>query len=131
MEQEPHQASVDIVIKKKPKKRCMMCWWTVFFGWFLVVAVTGVCAFFTILYTFNYGLVLSIQWLKSLLICWVSDLFVQQPIKVLGMALFISLLLRKPEDIQHIDTEVLTATTDQGRKFNFKYLKKLFLIIFV
>ena len=109
------RASADQPLTKHINHGCMLPWWTALIGWFLVVALTGVCGFFTILYTFNYGLELSIQWLKSLVISFVSDLFFAQPIKVLGVALFVSLVLRKPDKVQHINPEVLvSAHEEQG-----------------
>ncbi len=93
--------------KKKPCANCMLPWWAVIFAWFLVVAVTGVCSFFTILYTLNYGLDLSLQWLKSLITSWVTDMLMSQPMSVVMLAAFISLIIKKPEVIptQKLDLE--------------------------
>ncbi|KAL9972511.1 hypothetical protein ACROYT_G018833 [Oculina patagonica] len=72
--------------------------WCVYIAWFGVFAVSFVAAFFVTLYGFQFGREKASQWLASLLISLVQDIFISQPIKVLFLALFIALLIKKPQE---------------------------------
>lgn len=80
--------------------------WCVYIAWLGVFAVSFVTAFFVTLYGFQFGRAKASQWLASLLISLIQDIFISQPIKVLFVALFIALLIKKPQEyIQSINSE--------------------------
>ncbi len=66
------------------KKCCQkgLPWWFVFVGWFLVVATSGVSAYFTMMYGLTYGKERSISWLISMVVSFFESLFITQPVKV-------------------------------------------------
>lgn len=66
------------------KKCCQkgLPWWFVFVGWFLVVATSGVSAYFTMMYGLTYGKDRSISWLISMVVSFFESLFITQPVKV-------------------------------------------------
>lgn len=66
------------------KKCCQkgLPWWFVFVGWFLVVATSGVSAYFTMIYGLTYGKDRSISWLISMVVSFFESLFITQPVKV-------------------------------------------------
>lgn len=66
------------------KKCCQggLPWWFVFIGWLLVVATSGVSAFFTMLYGLKYGKERSVSWLISMVVSFFESLFITQPLKV-------------------------------------------------
>ena len=72
--------------------------WFVYIGWLGIIAVTITSAFFVILYGFQFGKEKATQWLISLCISLVQDVFVSQPIKVLFIAIFIALVIKKPQE---------------------------------
>ncbi|TRY93276.1 hypothetical protein DNTS_021652, partial [Danionella cerebrum] len=78
------------------KKCCQkgLPWWFVFVGWFLVLATSGVSAYFTMMYGLTYGKERSISWLISMLVSFFESLFITQPVKVLGFAVFFALVLK-------------------------------------
>ena len=79
--------------------------WCVYIAWLGVFAVCFVSAFFVTLYGFQFGREKASQWLASLLISLIQDIFISQPIKVVLVALFIALLIQKPQDqIQAINS---------------------------
>lgn len=57
-------------------------WWFVFVGWLLVLATSGVSAFFTMLYGLKYGKERSVSWLISMVVSFFESLFITQPLKV-------------------------------------------------
>ena len=60
----------------------------------LLFIIVFVSAFFTILYTFNYGLEVSIKWVSTLVMAFTTDLFFGQPLKILAIALAFSLIFK-------------------------------------
>ncbi|MGH0120311.1 UNVERIFIED_CONTAM: hypothetical protein FKN15_057213 [Acipenser sinensis] len=84
------------------KKGCQkgLPWWFVFLGWLLVLASSSVSAYFTMLYGLHYGKQGSINWLISMSVSFFESLFLTQPLKVLGLALFFALVLKRvdPEE---------------------------------
>ncbi|KAK3561831.1 hypothetical protein QTP86_017067, partial [Hemibagrus guttatus] len=79
------------------KKKCYQKgfpWWFVFVGWLLVAATSGVSAYFTMMYGLTYGKERSISWLISISVSFFESLFVTQPIKVLGFAIFFALVVK-------------------------------------
>lgn len=68
------------------KKCCQksLPWWFVFVGWILVVATSGVSAYFTMMYGLTYGTDRSISWLISMVVSFFESIFITQPMKVIG-----------------------------------------------
>lgn len=100
------QCSVQVQIDEKSgsgsgsvkRKKRKLPHWFVYVGWLALIAVTFVSAFFVTLYGFQFGKEKATQWLISLLISFVQDVFISQPIKVLFIALIIALLIKKPQE---------------------------------
>ncbi|XP_022542773.2 polycystic kidney disease protein 1-like 2 [Astyanax mexicanus] len=93
---------------KKKKKCCQkgLPWWFVFVGWFLVAATSGVSAYFTMMYGLTYGKQKSISWLISMLVSFFESLFITQPVKVLGFAVFFALVLKKVDQEEYGDVPI-------------------------
>ncbi|KAB5558804.1 hypothetical protein PHYPO_G00021410 [Pangasianodon hypophthalmus] len=83
--------------EEEKKKKCFqkgLPWWFVIVGWILVMATSGVSAYFTMMYGLTYGKERSISWLISISVSFFESLFVTQPIKVLGFAIFFALVVK-------------------------------------
>ncbi|XP_060740105.1 polycystin-1-like protein 2 [Tachysurus vachellii] len=98
------------------KKCCQkgLPWWFVFVGWILVAATSGVSAYFTMMYGLTYGTDRSISWLISMVVSFFESLFITQPIKVLGFAVFFALVLKTvdQEDYGDVSIEGALSSTD-------------------
>ncbi|KAF5905100.1 polycystic kidney disease protein 1-like 2 [Clarias magur] len=99
------------------KKCCQkgLPWWFVFVAWILVAATSGVSAYFTMMYGLTYGMERSVSWLISMLVSFFESLFITQPIKVLGFAVFFALVLKKVDQEEYSDVPiegVLSSTDD-------------------
>ncbi|XP_030016916.1 polycystic kidney disease protein 1-like 2 [Sphaeramia orbicularis] len=108
--------------KKKKKRRtgsCWLPWWCVFLGWFLLLSISGVSTFFTLLYGFEYGKEKSIKWVMSLGLSLFQSIFILQPLKVIGIAVFFALLLKPVamEETEEIE-QVLLAQQDKCRRYS-------------
>ncbi|KAK3562032.1 hypothetical protein QTP86_024799 [Hemibagrus guttatus] len=100
----PVQSFVPVQEKKK-KAGCKLPWWFVFVGWGLLVAISGISTFFTLLYGFQYGRESSIKWVITLTLSMFQSIFIIQPLKVVGLAIFFALILRPVavEDNQEVE----------------------------
>ncbi|XP_030613569.1 polycystic kidney disease protein 1-like 2 [Archocentrus centrarchus] len=114
-----HLAYCPPPVKKKKKKTttilgCWLPWWFVFVGWFLLLSISGISTFFTLLYGFQYGKEKSIKWVMSLGLSLFQSIFVLQPLKVIGVAVFFALLL-KPVAVEESE-EVAQVLLEQQEK---------------
>nr|XP_054769512.1 polycystic kidney disease protein 1-like 2 [Lytechinus pictus] len=73
-------------------------WWFVYIGWFFVVATNLVCGYLVILYGLSYGLQTSVDWLVSMVVTLLQEVFVLQPSKVILVAAFFAIIWKKHED---------------------------------
>ncbi|XP_067459444.1 polycystin-1-like protein 2 [Thunnus thynnus] len=82
-------------------------WWFIFVGWLLVIATSFVSGYFTMLYGLKFGKERSISWLISMNVSFFQSIFVIQPLKVLGLAVFFALLIKKveEEDLENVALE--------------------------
>ncbi|XP_039984151.1 polycystic kidney disease protein 1-like 2 isoform X2 [Xiphias gladius] len=116
-----HLAYCPPPVKKKKKKRsggCRLPWWCVFLGWFLLLSISGVSTFFTLLYGFQYGKEKSIKWVMSLGLSLFQSIFILQPLKVIGIAVFFALLLKPVAVEETEDTEqLLLEQQDKCRRY--------------
>ena len=88
-------ASGPVSLKEQRRK---LPHWFVYLGWCGIIVVTSVSAFFVTLYGFQFGKEKATHWLLSFLISFVQDVFIIHPIIVMFIALFIALLIKKPQE---------------------------------
>ncbi|XP_042266749.1 polycystic kidney disease protein 1-like 2 [Thunnus maccoyii] len=116
-----HLAYCPPPVKKKKKRSagCWLPWWCVFLGWFLLLSISGVSTFFTLLYGFQYGKEKSIKWVISLGLSLFQSIFILQPLKVIGVAVFFALLLKPVavEETEEIE-QVLLEQQDKCRRYS-------------
>ncbi|XP_035699127.1 polycystic kidney disease protein 1-like 2 [Branchiostoma floridae] len=85
----------------------------VYVAWSVLVLVCCVSAFFTILYSLEWGPEKANAWLKTFLISFVQDVFVVQPVKILALSALVSFVCKKAAVVstrddfvrQHVDVE--------------------------
>jgi len=82
--------------KKAKKKPFSLPWWFVYVGWVLLFLSVGVSAAFVTFYGIQFGDEKTKKWITSLFISFVTSIFLTQPVKVFLVAVFISLLFKKP-----------------------------------
>ncbi|XP_053368674.1 polycystic kidney disease protein 1-like 2 [Clarias gariepinus] len=90
-----HPVQCFVPVQDKPKKSgCKLPWWFVFIGWGLLLAISGISTFFTLLYGLQYGKDSSTKWVITLTLSMFQSIFIIQPLKVVGLAIFFALILR-------------------------------------
>lgn len=70
----------------------------VYIGWGLCILTSLTAAVFVVFYSMMWGKETSNQWLTSIMVSFIQDVFVCQPIKVVLLASFLSLLVKKPPE---------------------------------
>lgn len=91
--QEKQREEKKLKMKKQKKK---LPYWMKYFAWTLLILTSFTSAFFVVLYGFEFGKEKSAQWISALFVSFFQDVCVSQPIKILGLALFIALIVKKP-----------------------------------
>ncbi|XP_076879791.1 polycystin-1-like protein 2 isoform X2 [Brachyhypopomus gauderio] len=89
-------------------------WWFVIVGWILVAATSGVSAYFTMMYGLTYGKDRSISWLISMVVSFFESLFITQPIKVLGFAVFFALVMKTVDQDEYGDVPIDSTFSTSG-----------------
>ena len=113
METEQQEKEREEKAKKKKKKKKKLPYWMKYFAWTLQILTSFTAAFFVVLYGFQFGKEKSAQWISALMISFFQDVCVSQPIKILGLGLFIALIIKKPaededeEEKEKIDSDTL------------------------
>ena len=74
----------------------------VYIGWTLCILTSLTAAAFIVFYSMIWGKETSNQWLTSIMVSFVQDVFVSQPVKVILLASLLSVILRKPPDRERI-----------------------------
>ncbi|KAK6477155.1 polycystic kidney disease protein 1-like 2 isoform X1 [Huso huso] len=98
--------------KKKKGKSCSLPWWFVFIGWFMLLSISVISTFFTMLYGLKYGKESSIKWVLSMGLSLFQSIFILQPLKVVGLAIFFALILKRMDDEE--SDEVEKSLSDQN-----------------
>uniref|UniRef100_A0AAV2JYE4 Uncharacterized protein n=1 Tax=Knipowitschia caucasica TaxID=637954 RepID=A0AAV2JYE4_KNICA len=99
-----HFTSEEIIHPQKSQllppgpSRFSLPWYCVYLGWLLVAASAGVSGYFTMLYGLSFGKPKSVSWLVSMSVSFFQSLLLIQPLKVVCLAVFFSLLVKKVEE---------------------------------
>ncbi|XP_025098102.1 LOW QUALITY PROTEIN: polycystic kidney disease protein 1-like 2 [Pomacea canaliculata] len=90
-----------------------------YIGWLLLVATAATCAFFLVLYSMQWGITTSEEWLTSFVISFFESIFVMDPIKVILLACLLAYCVQNPyankSDSEHVILEPLQVEVS---KFN-------------
>ena len=81
----------------KEKKQYLLPYAFVYFAWFLCIAATGASATVTVFYSLQWGKEIADQWLASVVVSCVKDVFVWQPSKVLIFTLLLIIIFKRPK----------------------------------
>ncbi|XP_075440027.1 polycystin-1-like protein 2 [Ascaphus truei] len=101
--------------QKQHAQQKRLPWWFLLIGWFLLVSISTVSTYFTMLYGFQYGRQSSIRWVISMALSLFQSIFILQPLKVIGFAVFFALVLKKvEEEEEELDVELVPDVVTPG-----------------
>ena len=86
----------------RPKSPGCLPPYFVYVAWCLSLLISLTAAAFTVFYSLMWGADISNEWLTSILVSLVQDILITQPIKVLALATLLSLLIRKPPELDPV-----------------------------
>lgn len=74
----------------------------IYIGWALCILTSLTAAAFIVFYSMMWGKETSNQWLTSITVSFIQDVFVSQPIKVILLASLLSLIIKKPPEREKV-----------------------------
>ncbi|XP_078681718.1 uncharacterized protein LOC144916466 [Branchiostoma floridae x Branchiostoma belcheri] len=95
-----------MVLKTRSSSRFLPHWF-VFVAWSILVLSCCVSAFFTILYSLEWGAEKANAWLKTFLMSFVQDVLVVEPCKILAVSALVSYVCKKVAVLSMRDDVVL------------------------
>lgn len=96
------------------KKKITLPYYFVYVGWSLVFIFSTGSAAVVVLYGITFQNKKSLEWLFSSCVSFVQDVLVTQPLKVLGLAVFFALVVKKPDKGEfEITEEALKLAEDE------------------
>ena len=75
-------------------------WWCVYIAWTIVILVSMVSSYFVMLYGLKYGYQKSLEWLISFFTAFFQSACLQQPMKVVAIAMVMTYICKKPVEIE-------------------------------
>ncbi|CAH1794576.1 unnamed protein product [Owenia fusiformis] len=121
-------AAAEIAGKKRKKKSFLFPWWCVYIAWAVCFLSCAGSAFFTILYSLEWGKEKAEEWLTTFLLSFFQNVIVVQPIKVFLLAAFLACILKKPdlgEDDETFDNNPLEEFSNDESKLNQSRIEEL------
>ena len=70
-------------------------YWVKYISYFLCFALTIICGFFIILYSFEFGKSRANKWLFKVIVSFVQTVIVVEPLKVVVISLALAMIIRK------------------------------------
>jgi len=131
---EPDEDAVENYITEEAKKRnkkWKLPWGFLFVAYFLSLCVVGVTFWYCVEQAGAFGVEKSERWMAAFATSVIESIFMSQPIKVLGLALFFALVIKKPDQDEDVDPglekgeEYLHKHEKQSQKLNAKVRRKL------
>ncbi|XP_053405410.1 polycystic kidney disease protein 1-like 3 isoform X2 [Mercenaria mercenaria] len=101
----PESSRVTVLSKSKQTGK-ILPWWFLYISWFLVLSVSLICSYFVMLYGLKYGYQRSVEWLVSFLTGFSQSALITQPLKVLAVAIIITLIFKRTVEFEDYGPEV-------------------------
>ena len=104
---------------------CAKSDWLIYTAWSFCLCLCTVSAIFTIFYSLVWGRITSEQWLASMLISFVQDVVVNEPVKLLFLAALWAAILRRKrqEEPSHMSAEQIDDCSLKKRLFTLHLTK--------
>ncbi|KAK7506559.1 hypothetical protein BaRGS_00002034, partial [Batillaria attramentaria] len=103
--------------KKRKKKPLSLPHWCIYIAWVLCFLSVVTSAFFTILYSMQWGAEKANEWLITFVMSFFQNVIIIQPVKVLLLVAFISCILKKPDlDEEDLDEDLNKVLSPNASK---------------
>ena len=85
----------ETILVEEKVKGCVP-WPFVFVAWFLCISGAAVSSMFTIFYSLMWGADTANQWLASIMVSFLQDIFLTQPVKIIVLVSLLAFIIKKP-----------------------------------
>ncbi|XP_065681237.1 uncharacterized protein LOC105847748 isoform X2 [Hydra vulgaris] len=100
---------------KKSKKEFYLPHWCLYIAWFICICSIFGCGVIVIFYGMGFGNKKSLNWLSSVTIGFVQDIFFIQPIKIFILSVFVALIIKKiEEDTSQVEQQGKMLAQDES-----------------
>ena len=101
---------------KNVKQRFLLPYSVVFVAWFFCVGIAMTSATVTVFYSLHWEKSISDQWMASVLISLVKDVFIWQPSKILILTVVFILVFKRPKPLNEEDIDYNGASFSEEMK---------------
>ncbi|XP_076458276.1 polycystin-1-like [Babylonia areolata] len=104
---------------------CRLPWFCVYVGYGICLALSLVSILMVLLYGYNFGPAIALQWLLSVLLAFLCSVLVLEPLKVVVLALYVALVVRDAEkDVEADSIDVMPSieANEQLKEVKFRPL---------
>ncbi|XP_077979542.1 polycystin-1-like protein 2 [Glandiceps talaboti] len=112
------------VTEKRQRRKKKLAWYWSYIAWVLVFLSIVVSGIFIIMYSMQWGGDKSHRWLTSIVASILSSLVIIEPIKIIFMALMVSLIFKKPTEYKRDEVDRDSKEEIKEPKVNASVMKK-------
>lgn len=96
----------------------------VYVAWFVCIVAAASSATITVFYSLQWGKDISDQWMASVVVSLVKDVFIWQPVKVLTFTLVLILIFKRPKSPDDEDTYYGSSFSEEMKELREYELQK-------
>ena len=124
-ENEEGKATKNSLSKKSwAKRQCLLPHPFLYLGWFLCTAAIASSATVTVFYSLQWGKEIEDQWLASVVVSCIKDVFIWQPCKVLFFTLLLIIIFRRPKSPDKASTRIESSFTEEMKELRAYQLQR-------
>ena len=105
-------------------RQCLLPHPLLYLGWFLCIAAIVSCATVTVFYSLQWGKEIADQWLASVLVSCIKDVFIWQPCKVLFFTLLLITIWKRPKSPDEASNSIGSSFTEEMKELRAYQLQK-------
>ena len=98
------------------KRKCLLPHAFVYLGWFLCVTAIVSSATVTVFYSLQWGKEIADQWLASVVVSTIKDVFIWQPCKVLFFTLLLTIISSRPKSPDEASNTIESSFAEEMRE---------------
>ena len=92
--------------------------------WFLCIVAIASSAFVTVFYSLQWGKEIADQWLASVVVSCINDVFIWQPCKVLFFTLVLIIISRRPKSPDEASNRIESSFTEEMKELRAYQLQR-------
>ena len=124
-ENKEESATKNNVLKKSwADRQCLLPHPLIYPSWFLCIVAITSSAVVTVFYSLQWGKEIADQWLASVLVSCIKDVFIWQPCKVLFFTLLLIIISGRPKSPDEASTRIESSFTEEMKELRASQLQR-------